>query len=103
MRSERLDAVVTVNGHAVSCHAVGEGDAIAGRHYRPAFKLISLPLRQGDVRLPRRGLTKIGCPPTELARRGDDGLILMQYRWNWVLDGMVDDHALSPTDRAAQQ
>ena len=26
-----------------------------------------------------------------------------QHRWNWVLDGMVDDHALSPTDRAAQQ
>ena len=23
-------------------------------------------------------------------------------RWNWVLDGMVDDHALSPRDRAAQ-
>jgi membrane peptidoglycan carboxypeptidase len=23
-------------------------------------------------------------------------------RWNWVLDGMVDDHALSPTNRAAQ-
>jgi len=26
-----------------------------------------------------------------------------KHRWNWVLDGMVDDHALSPTDRAAQQ
>jgi membrane peptidoglycan carboxypeptidase len=26
-----------------------------------------------------------------------------EHRWNWVLDGMVDDHALSPTDRAAQQ
>jgi membrane peptidoglycan carboxypeptidase len=24
-------------------------------------------------------------------------------RWNWVLDGMVDDHALAPQDRAAQQ
>src|SRR5271154_3270535 len=26
-----------------------------------------------------------------------------QGRWNWVLDGMVDIKALSPTDRAAQQ
>jgi membrane peptidoglycan carboxypeptidase len=26
-----------------------------------------------------------------------------QGRWNWVLDGMVDDKALSPRDRAAQQ
>jgi membrane peptidoglycan carboxypeptidase len=26
-----------------------------------------------------------------------------KHRWNWVLDGMVDDNALSPTDRAAQQ
>lgn len=26
-----------------------------------------------------------------------------QGRWNWVLDGMVDDKALSPKDRAAQQ
>jgi membrane peptidoglycan carboxypeptidase len=25
-----------------------------------------------------------------------------KVRWNWVLDGMVDDRALSPTDRAAQ-
>ncbi len=24
-------------------------------------------------------------------------------RWNWVLDGMVDDHALAPRERAAQQ
>src|ERR1700739_3348633 len=26
-----------------------------------------------------------------------------KHRWNWVVDGMVDDPALSPTDRAAQQ
>ena len=24
-------------------------------------------------------------------------------RWNWVLDGMVETKALSPSDRAAQQ
>jgi membrane peptidoglycan carboxypeptidase len=30
-------------------------------------------------------------------------LVGAQGRWNWVLDGMVDDKALAPKDRAAQQ
>ncbi len=30
-------------------------------------------------------------------------LVGAQVRWNWVLDGMVDDKALAPKDRAAQQ
>jgi membrane peptidoglycan carboxypeptidase len=30
-------------------------------------------------------------------------LVGAQGRWNWVLDGMVDDKALEPKDRAAQQ
>ena len=79
--SERVNVVAAANDHAVTCRVVDEGGAVADRHYRPALKVVCLPIHEGGVGLPGGSHAEIGGPPIELARRVDYGLILMQYQW----------------------
>src|SRR5580693_1302032 len=75
--SEWIDGGIAADEHAVAGVVVAEAHAVAAGHNRPALDLVGLTRKEGVKRGVVVADADVGGSVAELARRGDQGLIVV--------------------------